>query len=83
MDGSSVKSEHICQCGKIGTLLHELTQSIQVIHAYAWGCQNQLQNDELVMQEFRSILQIICEHSHLMGNKIHSFSDSNLTSRPI
>ncbi len=76
MDGLIIESEKNCQCEKIGGLLHELIQSVQVIHAYAWGCQKQLQSDDMQKEEFKKILHIICEQSHIMGNKIHSFSDS-------
>lgn len=55
-------------------LFHELLQSAQVIQAYAWGCKERLQHNEIPKEDMIQTLSTIYDHIALMGNKINQFN---------
>lgn len=69
--------EKNCKCAEIPRFLHDLVQSAQIIQSYARGCYERIKADNFESkEEFSNILNEICEHVQIMGNKIHSFSEN-------
>lgn len=60
-----------CHCSQIPTMVHELSQSILVIHAYVCGCSERLKNSALDDDHLAVVLKKINHHLELISNKIN------------
>jgi hypothetical protein len=58
----------------VSGLLHDLSQSLLVIHAYVSGCNERMKNNGLSAGEFSEALKKIDSHTEIMGHKIHTMN---------
>ena len=68
----------ICQCHKIPAFLHELTQSILVIHAYINGCNERLKTSTLENEHLGEAFSAISKQTEAIGFNIHSLNFNKL-----
>ncbi len=61
-----------CQCSKIPTIIHELTQSLVVIQAYVNGCTERMKDNTLNHEQIAMVLGKINHHTEKISDKIYS-----------
>lgn len=54
----------------LSSLMHEITQSLTVINAYASGCINQLKSKDYEKNKIIDALYEVKKHTELLENKI-------------
>jgi hypothetical protein len=55
---------------KVSKIVHELAQSLLIIHAYVRGCIERIKNNNLDFNQFSAILSKINEQINLMFSKL-------------
>lgn len=75
---SKSDNSSICQCSKMPDFLHEIAQSVLIIHAYASGCSERLKGDALDNKQLTDIFKKINKHTGIIGEKIHLFKLNGL-----
>ena len=68
----------ICHCNKISVFLHELAQSLSVIHAYVNGCNERLKENALDNKQLFEALRTVNKQTEIMATKIHCFNLNKL-----
>lgn len=63
-----------CIVKTVSGFLHDLSQSLLVIHAYVSGCNERIKNNGLSAGEFSEALKKIDSHTEIMGHKIHALN---------
>ncbi len=77
MDGFVVKKAPLiidkmpCECNKIHGFLHELSQSLLVIHAYVNGCNERVKDNTLSKEQIVDVLSKINKHAEIISNNVH------------
>jgi hypothetical protein len=61
----------ICQCEKIPSIVHELSQSLVVMHSYLTGCIKRIQKDNLEKELLLNQLDKTNKHLEIISQKIH------------
>ena len=69
--GSNHSADVICHCDKLPVFLHELNQSLLIIHAYVSGCSERIKVNGLNNEQLSAVFKSINEHTELINNKIH------------
>lgn len=58
----------------LSSVVHEIAQSLLIVHAYVRGCIERIKNNNLNLDEFKSLLTTIQEQIAVMFSKLQYFS---------
>ena len=67
-----------CQCHKIPAFLHELSQSVLIIHAYVNGCQARLKESTLDNKKLVEAFSVINKQTEIIVENIRHLNISVL-----
>ena len=69
-----------CQCHKIPGFLHELNQSLLVIHAYINGCRERLKENTLDNKQLIDVFSAISKQTDIIDENIDYLNFTNFLS---
>lgn len=68
----SSNERKICNCKNIPSIVHELSQSLVVIHSYAKGCGERLKKDNFDKEQLINHLETVNKHVQIISEKIQN-----------